>query len=66
VKIPVAVSVFPDELYHAPRSWAEQAYPNPLSTTTGSTSAATSRLGNSRISSLKRSEPASGRCASVS
>src|SRR6202165_2042631 len=25
--IPVAVSVFPDELYHAPRSWAERAYP---------------------------------------
>jgi pimeloyl-ACP methyl ester carboxylesterase len=27
VKIPVAVSVFPDELYPAPRSWAEQAFP---------------------------------------
>ncbi len=27
VSIPVAVSVFPDELYAAPRSWAEQAYP---------------------------------------
>ena len=27
VKIPVAVSVFPDELYPAPRSWAQQAYP---------------------------------------
>ena len=27
VSIPVAVSVFPDELYQAPRSWAEQAYP---------------------------------------
>jgi pimeloyl-ACP methyl ester carboxylesterase len=26
--VPVAVSVFPDELYPAPRSWAEQAYPN--------------------------------------
>jgi len=26
--IPVAVSVFPDELYPAPRSWAEAAYPN--------------------------------------
>ena len=23
-----AVSVFPNELYQAPRSWAEQAYPN--------------------------------------
>jgi pimeloyl-ACP methyl ester carboxylesterase len=28
VSIPVAVSVFPDELYQAPRSWAEQAFPN--------------------------------------
>jgi pimeloyl-ACP methyl ester carboxylesterase len=26
--IPAAVSVFPNELYRAPRSWAEQAYPN--------------------------------------
>ncbi|UXN59863.1 epoxide hydrolase family protein [Phyllobacterium zundukense] len=25
--IPVAVSAFPDELYQAPRSWAEKAYP---------------------------------------
>ena len=28
VSIPVAVSAFPDELYPAPRSWAERAYPN--------------------------------------
>jgi pimeloyl-ACP methyl ester carboxylesterase len=28
VSVPAAVSVFPDELYQAPRSWAEQAYPN--------------------------------------
>ena len=27
VTIPVAVSSFPDELYQAPRSWAERAYP---------------------------------------
>ena len=27
VNIPVAVSVFPDELYPAPLSWSEQAYP---------------------------------------
>ncbi|HVG75233.1 MAG TPA: epoxide hydrolase [Thermoleophilaceae bacterium] len=26
--VPAAVSVFPKELYQAPRSWAEQAYPN--------------------------------------
>ncbi|MEV0721219.1 epoxide hydrolase family protein [Micromonospora purpureochromogenes] len=28
VSVPVAVSVFPCELYETPRSWAEQAYPN--------------------------------------
>jgi pimeloyl-ACP methyl ester carboxylesterase len=28
VKLPTAVSVFPDELYSAPRSWTEKAYPN--------------------------------------
>ena len=28
VSIPAAVSVFPDELYQAPRSWAERAYGN--------------------------------------
>jgi pimeloyl-ACP methyl ester carboxylesterase len=27
VSVPVAVSVFPDELYPTPRSWAERAYP---------------------------------------
>ncbi|SAL61767.1 epoxide hydrolase [Caballeronia cordobensis] len=27
VAIPVAVSVFPDEIYAAPQSWAEKAYP---------------------------------------
>jgi pimeloyl-ACP methyl ester carboxylesterase len=27
VKIPVAVSVFPDEIYAAPKSWAQKAYP---------------------------------------
>jgi pimeloyl-ACP methyl ester carboxylesterase len=30
VTIPFAISVFPDELYQAPRSWAERAYPNNL------------------------------------
>jgi hypothetical protein len=28
VSVPAAVSVFPNELYQAPRSWTEQAYPN--------------------------------------
>ncbi len=27
VKIPVAVSAFPDEIYQAPKSWSERAYP---------------------------------------
>jgi pimeloyl-ACP methyl ester carboxylesterase len=27
VQVPVAVSVFPDELYAAPKTWAERAYP---------------------------------------
>ena len=30
ITIPFAITVFPDELYQAPRSWAEQAYPNNL------------------------------------
>jgi pimeloyl-ACP methyl ester carboxylesterase len=30
VSIPFAISVFPDELYEAPRSWAQRAYPNNL------------------------------------
>jgi pimeloyl-ACP methyl ester carboxylesterase len=28
VSIPVAVSVFPDDVVYSPKSWAEQAYPN--------------------------------------
>jgi pimeloyl-ACP methyl ester carboxylesterase len=28
IKIPVAITVFPGEIYQAPRSWAERAYPN--------------------------------------
>ncbi|GAB3366971.1 epoxide hydrolase [Lysobacter rhizosphaerae] len=28
VSVPTAVSVFPDELYPTPRSWAERAFPN--------------------------------------
>ena len=30
ISIPFAISVFPDELYQAPRTWAEKAYPNNL------------------------------------
>src|SRR5438045_7717238 len=28
VTLPTGVSAFPDEIYTAPRSWTEQAYPN--------------------------------------
>jgi pimeloyl-ACP methyl ester carboxylesterase len=28
VQLPVSVTVFPDEIYAAPQSWAERAYPN--------------------------------------
>jgi len=27
IKLPVAITVFPGEVYQAPRSWAERAYP---------------------------------------
>ncbi|MEE4462019.1 epoxide hydrolase, partial [Azotobacter chroococcum] len=27
ISVPVAVSVFPGEIYRAPRSWTERAYP---------------------------------------
>ena len=28
IAVPTAVSAFPDELYQAPQSWTEKAYPN--------------------------------------
>lgn len=28
IKVPVAISVFPHEIYKAPKSWSEQAYPS--------------------------------------
>ena len=46
--IPVAVSVFPDELYPAPRSWTEQAYPKLIHYNKARQRAGTLRLGNSR------------------
>jgi hypothetical protein len=42
--IPFAISVFPDELYLAPRSWAERAYPHDLIHYNKLTEAATRRL----------------------
>ena len=49
VKIPVAVSVFPDEIYQLRGAGQSGRIPN-SSTTTSSTKAATSRRGNSRSS----------------
>jgi pimeloyl-ACP methyl ester carboxylesterase len=62
VAVPTAVSVFPDELYAAPRSWVEKAYPK-LVHTTSCPRAGTLRPGNSRNSCHKRSATGSGRFA---
>ena len=59
--VPAAVTVFPNELYQAPRSWAERAYPN-LHISTRSTKATTSPPGRSRTSSPESYAPRSGHC----
>jgi pimeloyl-ACP methyl ester carboxylesterase len=28
IRVPVAITVFPDEIYRAPESWSRRAYPN--------------------------------------
>jgi hypothetical protein len=61
VTIPVSVSVFPDAICPAPKSWAEKAYPKLISSTS-TTKAGTSRPGNSRNFSLKTFVPRFGRC----
>ena len=63
ISIPFAITVFPDELYQAPRSWAERAYPTTSFTSTRSTRAATSPPGSSPRCSPRRCELPSGRCA---
>ena len=62
MKIPVAVSVYPDELYQVPRSWAEKAYPK-LIHYNKLAKAGTSRPGSSRNRSQRRSAPDCGRFA---
>jgi len=62
VSLPVAFTVFPDEIFQAPRSWAEKVYPN-LVSSTRPTGAATSPRGKSRPCLPKSSAPASGRSA---
>jgi pimeloyl-ACP methyl ester carboxylesterase len=63
ITIPFAISVFPDELYQAPRTGPSGPTPRTSSVTTNSTGVATSRRGNSRNSSRRRCERPSGRCA---
>jgi len=63
VKVPTAVSVFPDELYQTPRNWAERAYPKLIhynKVAKGGHFAP----GNSRYSFQKRFARASDHCAS--
>ena len=62
ISVPAAVSVFPEEVYQAPRSWTERAYPI-SSTSTSSPRAATLRPGNSRNCFQKKFGRASDRCA---
>ena len=62
VAIPVAVSVFPDEICPAPRSWVEKAYPK-LIQYNRHPKVGTSRRGSSRRRSQTICAQASGRCA---
>jgi len=61
VTVPKAVSTFPNELYQAPRAWAEQAYP--LVYFNQAKSATTSPPGSSPASSRPRCGQRSGLCA---
>src|SRR5215472_13853124 len=61
VKLPVGFTVFPGEVFLAPRSWVEKPYPA-SPTTTRSIRAATSPPGKSPSCSRPRSGRRSGRC----
>ena len=61
VSVPAAVSVFPRELYQAPRIWTEQAYPN-LIYFNEVGKGNHSRPGRSRTSSRGRCVQHSGHC----
>ena len=60
--MPAAVSVFPHEIYKAPRSWAEKAYPK-LMYFNELDGATTSPPGRSLGCSRPNSAPPSGHCA---
>ena len=63
VAIPVAVSVFSNEIYAAPRSWTEKAYPNLIHYNRLPTGGYFAASGNSRNSFPKRFARASDHCA---
>ena len=63
VAIPVAVSVFPDELYQSPAELGRTGVSQAHLLQQGSTKAGTSPPGNSRNSFLPRCERRSSRCA---
>jgi hypothetical protein len=62
ISIPYAMSIFPDELYQAPRSWAERAYPRNLIHYNRLAGAATLPPGNSQTCSPAKCGPRSARC----
>ena len=61
IKVPVAITVFPHEIYRAPESWSRQAYPS-LYYFHELDKAVTSRLGSSRKDSVLKSGRPSDRC----
>ena len=63
VKVPAAVSAFPDELYQAPRNWVERAYPK-LTFYNKQDEGVTSQHGNNRSGWWETSAPGSRRCGS--
>ena len=65
IKVPVAISVFPHEIYRAPKSWSEQAYPS-LYYFTRFPKAVTSRPGNSHNSLRKSCARRSSQCVNRS
>ena len=60
ISLPVAISVFPQEVYRAPETWARRAYRN-LIYFNEVEKAATSRPGKNRSCSAPSSAPRSGR-----
>ena len=64
VTIPTAVSVFPDEIYAAPKSWTEKAYPNLIHYNRLPKGGALRRLGAAAGPIAKNCARASARCAS--